>query len=105
MDQTVVISLVKEVVTLDALHQETNQFVYREVYAQVRSITQTEWFEAGRNGLKPDIAFRISKFDYDDERLIEWDSKAYRVYRVFSGRNDIIELYCERKSGADFSQK
>lgn len=99
MDRTVNINLIAETVTLDEINQETVTETSREVYAQMRSISRAEWFDAGRNGLKPDIAFVMQSFDYDGEKIIEWNGSRYGVYRTYYGKNDRIELYCEKKGG------
>lgn len=100
MDRTVVIELLKEKTKYNASKQPVAQYIERKsVYAQMRSITRAEWFEAGRNGLKPDIEFVMSVLDYDGETLIDWNGSRYSVYRTYIGRNDSIELYCEKKGG------
>ena len=99
MDQTVTIKLIAQTTTYDAIRQAVHTETEREVYAQLRSITRAEWFEAGRNGLRPDIAFVMMVFDYHGEEIIEWNGRRYGVYRTFIGRNDTIELYCEKQGG------
>lgn len=99
MDQTVTIKLVKETITYDDIGQKVKEKTAREVYAQLRGIARAEWFEAGRNGMNPDITFIMSALDYEGETVIEWNGFLYGVYRTYIGRNDRIELYCEKKGG------
>lgn len=100
MDRTVVITLVNEQKTYNANRQPIVETIsQKDVYAQMRSITRAEWFEAGRNGLKPDICFITNCFDYNGETIVDYDGKRYGVYRTFFGRNDSVELYCEKKGG------
>lgn len=101
MDKTTVITLVKEIVSYDEIRQPIKTYSRREVYAQFRGVYRAEWFEAGRVGLKPDITFVMSAFDYEGEKLIEWNGNRYGIYRTYIGRNDAIELYCEKKGGLD----
>lgn len=101
MVQAEVIKLIAETTTLDEILQEVKTYTEREVYAQVRSISRSEWFDAGRNGLKPDIAFIMKKYDYNGEKIVKWDGELYGVYRTFLGRGQRIELYCEKKGGID----
>jgi len=75
----------------------------RQVYCQVDSITQREFFEAGRNGLNPEFKFTIFFGDYHDEPIVEYEGKQYSVYRTYYGRNDNLELYVERKGGTNTS--
>lgn len=72
----------------------------REVFCDVRSITQTEWFNAGRNGIEhPAFLFVMNRNEYEDEQIVEYNGKRYGVYRTYAGRNETLELYCEAKGG------
>lgn len=74
---------------------------YREVFCQVDSVTQTEFFEGGRNGLNPEYRFTMFAYDYQDERIVEYNGRLYAIYRTYQPRTDIIELYAERKGGTN----
>lgn len=99
MDQTVVIKLISQTTTYDEIRQAVHEDVEREVFAQVRSVTRAEWFDAGRNGMRPDIAFEMMNLDYNGETIVEWNGVRYGVYRTFLGLKNTIELYCERQGG------
>lgn len=71
----------------------------RKVYAQHQSVTADEWFDGGRNGLNPDMRFLMFRPEYRGEQIIEFRGQRYAVYRTYETRNDIIELYVERKQG------
>lgn len=73
----------------------------RTVMCQVDSVTRNEFFEGGRNGLNPEYVFRVFFGDYDGERLVEYRGNRYSIYRTYHGRNDIMELYAERKGGTN----
>lgn len=75
----------------------------RTIMCQVNSVTHSEFFEAGRNGLNPEYVFKVFFGDYDGERLVEYRDKRYSIYRTYHGRNDIMELYAERKGGSNGS--
>lgn len=72
----------------------------RQVLGYVSSISASEFFEAGRSGLKPKI--RVSMFapDYQGETTVEVNGVRYGVYRTYMAADDTIELYLERKVGA-----
>ena len=53
---------------------------------QVDSVTRSEFFEAGRNGLNPEFVFRVFFGDYEGgERLVEYRGKRYSIYRTYHG--------------------
>lgn len=74
----------------------------REVFCQVGSVTQTEFFNGGRNGLNPAYKFTVFHGDYQDEVLCEYQGKEYAIYRTYIvPGTDYIELYAERQGGAN----
>lgn len=74
----------------------------REIFCKCDSINRSEFFEAGRNGLNPSYRFTVAAVDYDDEILIEYNSKRYAVYRTYNiPGTDYMELYVERQGGAN----
>ena len=101
MDRSAVITLVKETKEQDAYGVWQISETRRDVFAQVDSVTRNEFFEGGRNGLNPEYRFTMFAPDYEDERVVEYDGKAYGIYRTYNGRNDTIELYAERKGGVN----
>lgn len=72
----------------------------REVFAKVTSISRSEFFDAGRQGLNPEYRFDVFAGDYQGETVIEYHGQTYAVYRVYEP-GDYMELYVERKGGTD----
>lgn len=71
-----------------------------EVFCDVRSITQTEWFEAGRGGIDhPAFIFIINRNEYSNEQIVEYNGQRYGVYRTYRARGEDLELHCEAKGG------
>ena len=71
----------------------------RMIYVQVTSVSSSEWFEGGRNGLNPELRFITNRFDYNGEEVIKYDGNYYRIYRTYISKKDTIGLYCERRKG------
>lgn len=74
---------------------------WRDVFCQVDSVTQSEFFEGGRNGLNPEYRFTMFAADYQGERNVIYNGHQFSVYRTYQPRTDIIELYVERKGGTN----
>lgn len=96
------------VITLIGNNREQDEYgrwiaapIQRQVFCQVDSVTQREFFEGGRNGLNPEFKFTMFQYDYNNEPLVEYNGFQYSVYRTFVKRNDEIELYVERKGGTN----
>ena len=101
MDRSDVITLIKKTPVQDDYGRWTTTKTKRDVFVQVDSISQAEFFEAGRNGLNPEFRFRMFNGDYDGETACEFHGDSYAVYRTYLRRNDVLELYVERKGGTN----
>lgn len=83
----------------DALSQQVSTETRREVFCTVGSVQQSEFFAAGRNGLKPRLCAKVFCDDYQNENVVEVDGVRYGVYRTYLNDNYQMELYLERKGG------
>lgn len=101
MDRSNVIKLIKAVQTQDEYGVWRETLTSRQVFCDVRSVNRSEFFEAGRSGLNPEFVFTVFFADYEDETLLEFDSKTYSIYRTYLTRSDTLELYAERKGGSN----
>lgn len=99
MDRSELATLISETWTTDALGVSQKNETTRDVYVAVDSVTSDEWFNGSRQGLNPEFRFRMFRFDYEDEKIIEYQGDRYTIYRTYIGRNDVIELYAQRKQG------
>ena len=83
----------------DAIGQQVPRETAREVFVELGGVRQSEWFEAGRSGLKPQMVALIFVDDYQGETLIEVEGVRYGIYRTYPAKHDKLELYLERKGG------
>lgn len=99
-----VIKLIKETFTTDSLGDPVATRTQRSVFADLRSITQSEFYQASAQGFKPEIKFVLADFaEYDGEQIISYipycgTELEYRVIRTFRSNNE-LEIVCKR--GAD----
>ena len=99
MDKSAVVYLISETWAQDEYGVMVPTETKRQVYAQIGSVTATEWFEGGRNGLNPEYRIRIYDFEYQGEEILEYNGVRYTIYRTYNSRNDILELYVEKRKG------
>lgn len=89
---------------------EINQIVEKtrttaSVYAEVLSISQSEFFEAGRLGFQPELKVVMYDFEYNDEKIVRVNGKLYSVYRTYYViGSDRVELYLEERGGTKDEQ-
>ncbi len=73
----------------------------KAVYGYFDSVSASEVFDGGRNGLNPEFRFTMTDLDYDGQTILVRGAERCAVYRTFRPNNGTIELYCERKGGTN----
>ena len=68
----------------------------KQVFADKKSVRQSEFYQAAQAGIKPEIVFVIRYIDYAGERLLEYDNLEYSVIRTFLASDEMIELVATR---------
>lgn len=99
MDKSSVLFLVSKSYKTDNLNQQIAVEKKRSVFCNISSVSASEWFEAGRNGVKAEYRATMFAPDYEGEQVAELNGVRYGIYRTYLGRNEEIELYLERKAG------
>lgn len=83
----------------DDIGNQIPKELLREVFCNVKSTSQSEFFKAGEAGLKPTYKFTMFRYDYSGEKEVEYLNERYSVYRTYAGDSDDIELYVTEKVG------
>ena len=68
----------------------------REVFANRKSVRQSEFYAAAQIGLRLEQMFEVLEADYDGETLVIYDGKRYEVERTYSRGHERLELICKR---------
>lgn len=103
MDRSTPVYLIGETYSEDSYGVLKATQTERLVYANVTSVTATEWFEGGRNGLNPEYRVRMFAYDYNGEEIVKVNGVYYAVYRRYQARSDVLELYVEKSKGVKLS--
>lgn len=101
MDRSDVINLIETLTAQDEYGVWQKTYHSRAVFCQVESISQREFYEAGRNGLNPSFKFIVFFGDYNNEPTLIYKGQTYAIYRTYQRKDDLLELYCERKGGTN----
>lgn len=94
-----VLKLIAQAITVDKYGNEVATETQRQVYCEVYSISQTEFYAAANAELNPEYRFVIFFGDYQGEDVCLYNGTRYAVYRTYR-TGDRLELYVERKIGA-----
>lgn len=95
---TDVITLISQTYTLDDYGNNVATETMFDVFCEIDSITQSEFYAAANTELNPEYRFRVFFDDYDGQSVLEFDGKRYGIYRTYRS-GDYMELYAERKVG------
>lgn len=92
-------TLVATVYAIDEYGVRRGTETAKDVYGYYDSVTGSEMFEAGRNGLNPEFRFVMTELDYNGQTILVRNGDRFSVYRTYRPGNGTVELYCERKGG------
>ena len=96
-----IIKLIAETYTVDEYGDTVATQTERTIFAEVKSIGQSEFYQAQAVGLKPEIKFVIADFvDYQNEKLLKYTpfggtEDTYTVLRTYR-TNNRLEIVCKR---------
>lgn len=94
-----VLTLIAEDPNAHGVLEEAEE-IRRNVYCEVRSVGQTEIYQARAAGLAPEIRFVLAQaFEYQGERRAVFHGVPYRIIRTYINDADGIELTAERSEG------
>lgn len=62
------------------------------VFAELKSIGRSEFYQAAGTGFKPEKIFEIHSFEFGEHEYVRHDNTVYKIIRTYSDDPDIIEL-------------
>jgi len=99
MDRSSVCTLISETFAADTIGQMVATEKTKDVFCNVASVSQSEWFQGGQAGLKPEYKITMFAPDYDGQRIVKLNDVKYGVYRTYLRDDELLELYLERMVG------
>lgn len=90
------ISLVTKTYTVDSIGQRVETRSTKDVFALVESASQSEFFNGGQNGLRPDYKFTVWLNEYNGQETLIYKSVEYDIYRTYRRKDGRIELHSQR---------
>lgn len=74
---------------------ELREDVFGPVYAEMKSISQSEFYQAQTAGKKPEIRFKITDYmDYQGQKYLVHDDVRYSILRTYRTGNNEMEITC-----------
>ena len=66
------------------------------VLCGVKSTIRSEFYSAATAGLKPERVFVVHGYEYNGEKIVEFDGVRYNVIRTYAVGFEETELICEK---------
>lgn len=88
------VKLLKIVMDYNEYNEPIETYVEREVFANKKSVRQSEFYQALAAGMKAEIMFEVRLVDYEGELRLKYGDKVYDVTRTYERNGEIIELVC-----------
>ena len=93
-----IITLRTETIGQDADGYQATTYIDVEVWANKKSVVRAEFYPAYAVGIEAKIAFEVRSEDYDGQKDILHEGKAYEVIRSFQKGEGTVELTCSDKA-------
>ncbi len=79
-------------VTENVVYGEPIQSViWTPVFANKRSVRQSEFYAASNLGLKPELMFEVNSHEYLGHEKIKYNGKVYEILRTYN-KGEVTEL-------------
>jgi SPP1 family predicted phage head-tail adaptor len=90
--------LIRVKTVLDAARRPQKKDAGRTlIYCNKKSVRQSEFYQAGAQGKKPEIMLEVRPANYHDEEFIELQGVRYHVDRTYQKNDDVMELVLSRQ--------
>lgn len=97
-----VIKLIGTTTTTDEYADKVSVETERTVFAELKSVGQSEFYQAHAVGLKPELKFVLADYmDYQNEKLLKFkdfndkEEQLYTIIRTYRAGTE-LELVCKR---------
>lgn len=98
------INLITTITSENAIGDVVTEQIKTNILCEVESVTRSEFYNAAKIDMQPEIVFIVNRYDYEGQSEIEYENKLYDVIRSYKPNNqkgmdiDRLELICK---GAD----
>lgn len=99
MNQAVKISLISKTYTLDSIGVPVETEIKKDCFATKSSVNQSEFYQAGLQGLQPNACYAVRVMEYNNEDELEVDGKRLTIYRTYNRIDGRVELYVTERKG------
>ncbi len=100
MNKIIELALIKETISKNSIGVSVKTETKTNLIGNYQSVSAQEFFRGGEKGLKPECVIKVWQAEYKGEKLLEYNSERYIIYRTYKTEDGKIELYCQKDVGA-----
>ncbi len=89
------IKLIAITVTENSMGDMIETETKTEVFANRKSIRQSEFYQAAATGLRPEIMFEVWSEEYSNQPKLKYNNKLYTIIRTYDKDGELTELICQ----------
>ena len=90
--------LIQVETVLDAARRPQKKDTGRtRIYCNKKSVRQSEFYQAGAQGKKPEIMLEVRPANYRNEEFIEFQGVRYHIDRTYQKSDEVMELVLSRQ--------
>lgn len=93
------LTLIREELVQDDIGNQTPVYYETVILCNLRSIGRNEFYNAAAAGLRPELTFVVHSFEYEGQRLVEYEGSRYSVIRTYGEGTEEMELTCQKVIG------
>jgi len=81
----------------DDVEVETEVSRKVNIFANKKSVRQSEFYQASAQGINLVQMFEINSDDYEGEKKLEYNGAGYYISRTYDKNGEVIQLICSDK--------
>lgn len=89
--------ITKKIIGKDKLKQNLTEEVKTTLLCRKKSITRSEFYQANKAGIRPNIVVDIRSFEYENQELAIFEGKKYRIIKTYLIDSETLELTLTEK--------
>lgn len=90
-----IVTLISRVYGNSGVYETESKQIRINVFAEVKSVSQSEFYAAGQAEIKPELKVKVWKHEYDGQNEFEYRGNGYSIYRTYIV-GEYIELIARR---------
>lgn len=95
-----IVLLTEKTFATDAFGNPNREYIRTTHLCEEKEIARSEFYNAARAGLKPEIIVSMSAWEYDGQSRCEYGGSEFFITRSYKSDRDTVELTLSKKAGA-----